>query len=294
MDRTLSYTISEDEKDISVKEYLNRQGISNSVLAKLKKSEDGIEVNGKREFTSYSLKSGDLLCLHWREDKISDSIIAVAEKINIVFEDEDIVVADKPCGMPVHPSSGNRENTLGNRLAYYYSGNNFVYRPLYRLDKDTTGLVLVSKNGLSSSMLTSMQKNNEIRRTYFAIVSGIVKKEGSVNAPIGRCDGSIIKRCVDFEKGSSALTHFKPVLCTKNLTLLEIWLESGRTHQIRVHMSYIGHPLVGDFLYHPDFSLIHRHALHAGRIRFCHPVTKKKIEIESGLPEDMKKVLREE
>ena len=199
------------------------------------------------------------------------------------------MVLDKEANQPIHPSINNYDNTLANGLAWYFSQKNepFVYRCINRLDRDTTGLLIVAKNMLSAAILSEMGKRREIHREYLAIVQGEIAADGTVDAPIARMADSIIARCVDFTNGETAVTHFKRLCFQNNLSLVSLKLETGRTHQIRVHMKYIGHPLIGDFLYNPDFSLIKRQALHSHKLSFFHPITKEWLSFTSPLPKDM-------
>lgn len=192
--------------------------------------------------------------------------------------------------MPVHPSINNYDNTLANGIAYYYKmqGKSFVFRCINRLDRDTTGLLIIAKNALSASILSNQMKKREIHRTYLAVVSGIPEKEtDTITAPIARKENSAIERCVDFINGERAVTHYQTVASKEDYSLLKLSLETGRTHQIRVHAKYIGNPLLGDYLYNPDFSKIQRVALHSYRLNFVHPITEKPMSFSAPLPKDM-------
>jgi 23S rRNA pseudouridine1911/1915/1917 synthase len=210
-----------------------------------------------------------------------------------VYEDEDILVLNKPSDTPIHPSQGNYDNSLANGVKYYYDkqGIKFVFRCINRLDRDTTGLVVIAKNMLSGAALNLAMVNRQIHRTYLAVVKGELPEEGTIDFPIARKDGSTVERCVDFDCGEHAVTHFERVEKNEKYSLARIWLETGRTHQIRVHMNAIGHPLPGDFLYHNDRSEIGRQALHSWRLEFVHPVTGEMMQFEQPLPEDMRKLL---
>ena len=161
------------------------------------------------------------------------------------------------------------------------------------MDKDTTGLTIIAKHALSAAILSSAIKKREIKREYLAIVSGETEASGTIDAPIARKENSILERQVDFTNGERAITHYKRLFYQDGLSLLLLSLETGRTHQIRVHMKYIGHPLIGDFLYHPDFSRIDRQALHAYRLSFLHPIKKEPILISAPLPSDMTSLFSE-
>ena len=185
---------------------------------------------------------------------------------------------------------------MANALAYYFDQQNrpFVFRCINRLDRDTSGLTIVAKHYVSAGMLSAMIANKAtsgITREYLAIVKGSVQPpEGTITAPLGRKEGSIIERTIDFEKGESAITHYK-VLDEKNgHSLVSLILETGRTHQIRIHMKHLGYPLIGDYLYNPDMERIQRQALHAWKLSFVHPITGEKMQFTAPLPEDMAKV----
>jgi 23S rRNA pseudouridine1911/1915/1917 synthase len=207
--------------------------------------------------------------------------------------------------MPVHPSLHNYENTLANALMYYFAqkGEAFIFRCINRIDRDTTGLVLVAKHAISAGILSGQMQRREISRTYYALVSPIpAKTQGTIDAPITRKGESVIEREVNFKTGERAVTHYKVLQTSAHYpcALLSLTLDTGRTHQIRVHMQYIGCPLVGDSLYdsdtkYPDNEIIHklmnRQALHSGQLTFRHPVTGKEMTFTSKLPEDMRSLL---
>ena len=197
--------------------------------------------------------------------------------------------------MPVHPSMGNHPNTLANALMYYYKNQNkdFVFRCVNRLDKDTTGLTMIAKNSLSAAVLSNAVAKKQLQRQYTAICCGKIDSPLTIDCPIARLNGSTIERCVDYENGERAVTHCFPLKYNPqmDLSLISLVLETGRTHQIRVHMKYIGHPLIGDFLYNPDYRYIQRQSLHSACLEFIHPVTQKKMTLHAPLPPDMKFIL---
>ena len=201
------------------------------------------------------------------------SIIPVPLPLDILYEDEDILVLNKPADMPVHPSAGNYENTLANGVAWYYKqqGKAFVYRCINRLDRDTTGVLVLAKNPLSGALLSAQMKQRQIRRTYLALTDGIPPERGTISAPVARMDASVITREVNFERGEAAVTHYERLAVSNGYALVELHLDTGRTHQIRVHMKYIGCPLPGDFLYHPVFDRIGRQALHSFQLDLLTP-----------------------
>ena len=294
MERIITYTIDSASAGLRIEQYLRRRGYSYQNLARLKKMRESILLNGAWTYMRTAVKDDDILTVHIQEPESSPNIPPVKLPLDIVYEDEDIVVVNKPAGMPVHPSLNNYENSLANGLMYYYQeqGKPFIFRCTNRLDRDTSGLTVVAKHMVSSSILSSMGMRHEITREYLAIVRGALKpSEGTIDAPIGRTGSSLIERKIDFENGERAVTHYRVVEEQNGHSLVSLILETGRTHQIRVHMKYIGHPLVGDYLYNPDMEYIDRQALHSHRLSFTHPVTGEKMEFTAPLPADMRKIL---
>lgn len=291
MRRELTYKITELHNNKTIHQFLKDKGFSHAVVVQLKKTEEGILKNGIWSYVTDKLATDDILKLHWEEDSISENIVPVNLAFEIVYEDEDILIVNKPANMPIHPSMNNYDNTLANAVMYHYQqkGESFCYRCINRLDRDTSGLTIIAKNMLSAGILAKHSGLRDIKREYVAIVSGKVAESGTIDAPIARLDGSTIERCVDFENGEHARTHYtKLAYDNKNdLSLIRLKLETGRTHQIRVHMKHIGFPLIGDFLYNPDFRYIQRQALHSAALTFVHPVTGKEMHFEATMPDDM-------
>lgn len=296
MNRTFNYEISSVDADQTILQFLKNKGYSSSNVVALKKTEKSILINGVWEHVNYLLQAGDTLTIHYREDAASENIVATPLSLSIVYEDEDILVVDKPADMPVHPSLNNYTNTLANALMHYYSqkGEKFTFRCINRLDRDTTGLVLLAKHGISAGILSLQMQRREIHRTYLALVEGTFSDPyGTIDAPIARKGESIIEREVNFDTGEHAVTHYEVMQTCPNTdyTLLSIRLETGRTHQIRVHMQHIGHPLIGDTLYPSDCSRIGRQALHSSRLEFKHPITGENMDFTAKLPNDMSRLL---
>ena len=212
--------------------------------------------------------------------------------LDIVYEDEDVLVLNKPPKLPIHPTKGYEYHSLANGVVHYYEkqGIPFVFRSINRIDKDTTGLVIVAKNMLSGSILGEAMRNREIRRTYLAVTEGELPESGTIDLPIGRREGSAVERCID-ENGAKAVTHYERLHYANGHSLAQIRLETGRTHQIRLHMRAIGHPLPADVLYNENFAVIGRHALHSWKLEFPHPITKEILCFEQEMPEDMKNIL---
>ena len=293
MVRKLKYKIEPEFAGYTIEKYLKQKKYSHGCLVFLKKTEEGIKRNGAWAYIRDKLDAGDVLEILFAEEDSSENIVPVEMKLDIVYEDEDILVINKPADTPIHPSQGNYDNSLANGVKHYYEsqGESFVFRCINRLDRDTTGLVVIAKNMLSSAALNAAMVNREIHRTYLAVVKGELPEKGTIDFPIARKDGSTVERCVDMSGGEYAVTHFECVEKNEKYSLAKIWLETGRTHQIRVHMNAIGHPLPGDFLYHNDRSEIGRQALHSWRLEFYHPVTGELLKFEQPLPEDMRNLL---
>lgn len=296
MSRRITYKISKKDTDIRVDQYLRRLGYSRQNLTDLKKMPEGILLNGSPCYLKHTVVEGDILIVQIQEIHFSQNVPPVYMPLNLIYEDEDIVVVNKPAKMPLHPSANNHTNTLANGLAWYYMNQQkpFVFRCTNRLDRDTSGLTVVAKHILSASRLSSMTVHHDIRREYLAIVRGSVSpSHGTINAPLSRKPGSIIERTVDFDHGESAVTHYRVVKCEHGFSLVSLQLETGRTHQIRIHLKHLGFPLLGDYLYNPDMEYINRQALHSYRLAFDHPVTGKHMEFTAPLPLDMKNIIQE-
>ena len=288
MERIIEYSISESTNPVTVLDFLKREGFSRHILSSMKNSPNTIILNGERGFGRSVLTSGDHLVITIPETETGENIIRTEMDLKILYEDEDILVINKPAAMPVHPSMGNYENTLANGIAWYFAekGEDFVYRCINRLDRDTTGALILAKNPLSAAILSVQMKNRQIRRTYLALVDGLLPESGTIDAPIARMEGSVITREVNFETGETAVTHYERLAVGREYSLAELHLETGRTHQIRVHKKYIRHPIPGDYLYNPDYRKIQRQPLHSYQLEFTHPVTKKAMLFTAPVPED--------
>lgn len=260
--------------------------------------EDKIKVNGKLVKPSFKIENGDLIEIEELEDVMS-SVVPENIPLDIVYEDEYILVINKPSGMVVHPAPGHLTGTLVNALMYHYktlstiSGENRA-GIVHRIDKDTSGLLIVCKNNYSHRIISEQIKNKEAKRTYIAIVTGSIGHNlGKIDAPIGRDPDNRQKMAIVVE-GKSAVTHFKVLDRFRNYSLVELDLETGRTHQIRVHMAYINHPVVGDPLYGVKKQVTEfGQYLHAKKIGFYHPRTNEYMEFEVDLPKEFKELLDE-
>lgn len=289
MEKELFYTISAQNAGLTVERFLRRQGYSRALLVALKSAEDGLTIFGTRVFTIYRLSAGEVLRVHISETEGNLGITPMPMPLCIVYEDEDLLIVNKPAGMAVHPSQGNRETSLANAVAWLAASRRepFVFRAIGRLDKNTSGLVLLAKHALSACLLS---ERTAVRREYRAICEGLLPIHGLIDAPIGRAEGSTLRREVRPD-GDRAVTHFERLGQSGGLSLVRVWLETGRTHQIRVHMAHIGCPLVGDFLYNPGSVLLPRHALHAGRLTLLQPLTNEPLCFSVPLPEDMSQLV---
>lgn len=294
MNRILTYTISETEHGLRVEQFLRRHGYSKQNLTELKKMQESILVNGLWVHMTYLLSSGDSLTVHIQETTSSEHIPPTKLPLDILYEDEDIIVVNKAAGMPIHPSLNHYRISLANALAWYYQEKNqpFIFRCTNRLDRDTSGITIIAKHMLSATILSRMTAEHKIHREYLAIVRGSLSPlSGTIHAPLIRKPGSIIERAVDFEHGEEAVTHYCVVKEHKEHSLVSLVLETGRTHQIRIHMKHLGYPLIGDYLYNPDMEHIKRQALHSHIMRFAHPISGKHMEFVAPLPDDMAKVI---
>ena len=294
MNRTLTYEISTEYDSFPIDKYLKSKGYSSANITAIKKMPNNVVIDGEWVHMNRKLKTGEILTVNISEDNSSEKIPPVEMDLDIVYEDEDIIVVNKPAGLPIHPSLNHYEDSLANGLAYYYEsqGKPFIFRCANRLDKNTSGLTVIAKHLVSANILSTMVKNRQFHREYYAIVRGSLdEKSGTIDAPIGRVDDSIITRQVDFENGERAVTHYEVIKENKEHSLVSIHLETGRTHQIRVHFKYIGHPLIGDHLYNPDYEYMTRQALHSHKIEFTHPIIGEQLSFTADLPSDMQFIL---
>lgn len=261
--------------------------------------DDGlITVNSKKEKASYKLSLDDVIEV-MPFPKETSELIGEDIALDIVYEDNDLMVINKPVGMVTHPGAGNKDHTLANALKFHsdsLSSLNGDFRPgiVHRLDKDTGGLLVVAKNDFAHAFLSDQLKDHTLGRRYYALVLGVIKEEeGKIIAPIGRDDKFRLKMAVDLHDGKDAVTNFKVIKRFDEYTFIECVLETGRTHQIRVHLDYISHPIVGDPLYGKGNRKLYKEGqlLFAHSISFIHPRTKKKMEFSVPLPDFFKDIL---
>lgn len=280
--RTIDFVITDENAGKRIKEFLRAFGVSGSLLKKLKNTENGICKNGAPARTIDTVFCGDRLQINIEDSGKAPESADI--KINLLYEDEDLIAAEKPAFMPVHESRNHRGDTLSNAVADICGG---AFRAIYRLDRDTSGIVLIAKNEFAAAKLAG-----RVRKDYYAVVCGKIEGSGVIDAPIKRERESIIKRCVAPD-GESAVTHYTAIKHSEKYTLVKLKLETGRTHQIRVHFAHIGYPLAGDTLYGGGTEEISRQALHCRDIYFSHPVSEEEIHIFCEMPQDMKKLIGE-
>ncbi len=288
-----------EESDLRIDAYISSKldSLSRSAVQKLI-GDNNITVNNKAINKNYKIKINDEIKVIIPPPQVLD-VKAEDIELDIVYEDSDVAVINKPQGMVVHPAAGHYSGTLVNALMNNVedlSSINGVLRPgiVHRLDKNTSGLLIIAKNDLSHSFLSNCLKEHSINRIYYALVEGVVKNDkGVINAPLGRSEKDRKKRCVTTKNSKEAITNYEVIKRYKKYTLIKLKLETGRTHQIRVHMKHIGHPVVGDDVYGKEdkkFGLKGQ-LLHSKSIGFIHPTTKEYLEFDSELPDYFKKVL---
>lgn len=281
------------KSDDSIKQILkNEFNMSDRFILKLK-NQKCIFLNDVYVPINAEICENDILEIIENFEEDSSNILPNSNiDFKILFEDEFLLIVDKPAGIPVHPSILHYEDSLSNGVKYYFEkiGLKKKIRPVNRLDKDTSGIVIFAKNEYIQECLVKQMKSGAFNKTYIAVLDGILDKNfGTINAPIARKDNSIIEREVR-EDGEVAISHFKVLNIINNMTVVQYTLETGRTHQLRIHSKYIGHPIVGDSLYGSKSSLISRQALHATKVEFVHPITKEKLIISSDCPDDIKSI----
>lgn len=289
----MKLTYVNSSKYSNVKEVLKAEfSMSDRLLLKLKKL-DKIYLNGNVTSVNHPVLENNLIECYLDYEEDNSNIVPTEMPLNIIYEDEAYIVVNKPAGIPVHPSMDHYTDSLSNGIAFYFNqiGLKKKIRPVNRLDKDTSGIVIFAKNEYIQECLVRQMKSKEFIKKYITVVNGNLDNlEGTINAPIVRKEGSIIERCVS-ETGDIAITHYKVLKRKTDFDIVECILETGRTHQIRVHFAYLGHSLLSDTLYGTSSSLINRQALHAYKVEFTHPLSKKKVKYIATVPEDLNKLM---
>lgn len=294
MSRRLELPIGPELAGIKVDTLLkHRLGMSGTVVRRIKWLEDGILVDGRRVNTRYIPKAGEVLSVRLSDPERRSGIVPAPGPLDIVYEDQDLLVLNKAPGVTVHPGPGHFDDTIGNFLLNYYDqeGEEGDFHPVHRLDRGTSGLLVVARHPHAQEVLKRQLHTPDFQRTYLAVCVGTPTPPfGTIDAPLGPCEGSLVEQTVRPD-GKHACTHYETLWQNDPFALLRLQLETGRTHQIRVHMSYLGHPLVGDFLYGTESSLISRPALHSARLAFLHPITGMRLEFTQPIPQDMERLL---
>lgn len=289
----MKWVINERNHGRLIREFLKNENISRTALTDIKFQGGSILVNDEAVNVRYKLQEGDTLTVIFPSEHPSEGVKGEDIELAILFEDEYLLVVNKPAGMNTIPSREHPVGSLANGLIGYYEKKDLqaTSHIVTRLDRDTSGIVLVAKHRHVHHLFSMMQKNGKVNRTYEAFSCGLVfPDKGTIRAPIGRKQESIIEREVRSD-GQPACTHYQVLERRQDFSRLELKLETGRTHQIRVHMSYLGHPLLGDDLYGGDTSLINRQALHCKKINFRHPFSGEEMNFTAPLPPDMIRIL---
>lgn len=290
----LKYIVKESEKNKSINEILlTNFNLSSRLLAKLIKDKN-IYMNGFITDTRNTVANGDIILLDFNYEEDNSNIVPTKMDLDIIYEDEWLLVVNKPAGIPIHPSRLHYKDSLSNGIKYYFDSMNLKkkIRPVNRLDLNTSGLVIFAKCEYIQENFSKQMANGTFKKEYLCIVQGLLDKNiDTIDLPIARKQGSIIERCID-KTGQKSITHYEVIQEFENYSLVQCKLETGRTHQIRVHMQAINHPIVGDTLYGNPSTVIDRQALHSYIIECIHPVTKGKLSFIAKLPEDMENLYK--
>ena len=295
--RRLTLMAAPEQEGRTVDDLLRRAlGLSGTLVKRAKRTPGGILLDGEPVFVTARVREGQVLSILVGDTEAGEEVLPVPGPLDIVYEDEDILILNKPAGVAVHPGPGHDGDTLGNFLADYYkkTGQIARFRPVNRLDRGTSGLMCVAKHAYAHEKLKGQLHTPAFRRAYLAVCEGVPDPpRGVVDAPIGRAEGSLLKREVRPD-GSAARTHYQVLETGAGRSLVRLELETGRTHQIRVHMAHLGCPLAGDFLYgREEAALPRRTALHAWTLALRHPVTGEALGWTASLPEELSALLRE-
>ena len=295
MSRRLELPIGPELTGIKVDTLLKRHlGLSGTVVRRIKWLPDGILLDGRRVNTRCTPKAGEVLSVRLSDPERRSGIVPAPGPLDIVYEDQDLLVLNKAPGVSVHPGPGHYSDTIGNYLLSYYDskGEEGDFHPVHRLDRGTSGLLVVAKHPHAQEVLKRQLHTQEFRRSYLAVCMGApTPQSGEVYAPLGPKEGSLVEQTVRPD-GKSARTHYETLTQAGPYALLRLCLETGRTHQIRVHMAYLGHPLAGDFLYGQELpGIISRPALHSAELSFRHPITGAYLHMSQPMPQDMVRLL---
>ncbi|MBQ9794123.1 MAG: RluA family pseudouridine synthase [Clostridia bacterium] len=293
----MEFLVDQKHDGVLLRSYLKGTcGVSSRLLTQLKKRPEGITVNGNHVTVRYILRAGDLLRVDVDDSVPQEAFPPVELPFTILYEDDDLLIVDKPPNMPTHPSAGHNGDTLANGLTWLFEqrGEPFVFRPVSRLDRNTSGIITLAKNQYAAGILCKAMKAHQIKKTYLAVTEGFPPKESdTVSTGTRRQKEFFVLRevCdVDDEGAALTVTAYNVRKRYANHALLELYPLTGRTHQIRVHLAYLGCPIVGDDLYGRESELISRHALHATRVELNHPSTGEAMVFESPMPEDLQRL----
>lgn len=289
--RILTAIAGPDDVGRKVKHFVRgKMGVSSGQFAALK-AQSGVRVNGQAVHANRLLQAGDAVTVLLADGPVK-AVTPEDRPVNVVYEDEDILILDKPAPLATQCSPRQPSDTLENRLAFRCP--DLTFRPLNRLDKGTSGLLAAAKNAHAAQRLQRQLHTDDFLREYLAVVEGRMEGSGVIDAPIAKEAAATVRRVVDFEHGKSAVTRYRVIESGEKYSLVRLRLETGRTHQIRVHLAHLGHPVAGDFLYGTELeALPRRFALHSAYIRLVHPVTGEVIEAESPLPEALAALLED-
>lgn len=295
MSRRLELTVTPELAGVKVDTLLKRHlQLSGTVVRRIKWWEDGILVDGVRVNTRFCPAAGQVLSVRLSDPERNSGIVPTPGPLDIVYEDEDLAVLNKALGVAVHPGPGHFDDTIGNFLVYYYetSGQEADFHPVHRLDRGTSGLLVSAKHPHAQEVLKNQLHTERFRRVYLAVCQGVPEPPaGVIDAPLGPKPGSLMEQTVRPD-GKPARTRYETLKSWGDRSLLRLELDTGRTHQIRVHLAHIGHPLTGDFLYGTeDRALISRPALHSAELTFLHPITGAELAFHVPVPEDMARLI---
>lgn len=289
MPEQLKFSVEEEHDNMQAKRYLKQvHGLSTRLITRLKNTPDGILMDGKLLRAVDFVRAGAVITVNLPDEQ-SEYIEPIEGKLEILYEDSFILAVNKPPFMPVHPVKQHQTDTLANIVVYYAQkrGESYIFRAHNRLDRDTSGIVLIAKDKFTINKL-----KNGVKKTYTALVHGKIENGGTIAKPIGLLDDSKMVRHV-LSEGTPAITHYAPIAFNEQATLLKLQLETGKTHQIRCHMSSMGHPLAGDDLYGGKRDFINRQALHCGTVEFTHPITNEKVTVTAPLPNDIENAVKQ-
>lgn len=291
----LEWQVENEEDGLLLRTFLRSKHISKQLLTAVKFSADGkIEVNRTEQNVLYQVQNGDNVRLTFPTEQQNERLLAEYTKLEVIFEDEFLLIINKPAGMASIPSQYHPSGSVANFVKGHYEaqGLTSAIHIVTRLDRDTSGLMLIAKNRFAHARLSTFLQQGLLKRRYQALTSGVLQEEaGSIEAPIGRKEVSIMERFVTPE-GKYAKTNYEVLKRYRGFDHVAIQLETGRTHQIRVHFSYIGHPLIGDDMYGGDTSMLQRQALHSCHLHLVHPVTEEYMAFDLALPDDLEEIIQ--